>query len=569
MCYAAADASKCQTIGSGLVTARAGAVASFRIFAYDLYGNMKTDGSDLFGWSLTHDVEHSCAVSCRSTYNSCDECDRCSALLPFGTFVTCVPDAKHSLQGLTSEHIAGSGYQVEYVAAAAGMYTLSVWLVSEQGNVSIWGSPWKHVRILDFDDASSEDTSSSWDGSSDSASGSWSSVEQISPDLNQTEVDGTDKGVSESVYNVTDGSDSDSGSWFVYGQEADLNENSSLETDHEAQGPADRTCVGETSQKVHFDAAAHLMDSLFFVDVLLDFTLTPALVNTDNTDCSYFIASKYSRRTAFANSSSAHVAFRTSFLRAGVERSGNKEFADPCSSTLGDEFVQCGAGSYCVARRLCRSRMLTDVHSILGRGHRCRFSLGQLRVAVARTGMLLPGDVLTLRECALEAQGYAGQPLSVIAYVHGPTRKLRPEVALSAPTEIGACNQLVIDGTLSTIAGPQQPMTRWTFQGPDHLQHEVIASILAQASVEGDLRIAIDFPQLVGIDTGFGLFAFNLTLQNIITGAVGFSTIVVERKENDAPAVRLSQSRKLRPCSRFIASSMTALSNVLLMGRSA
>ena len=233
-------------------------------------------------------------------------------------------------------------------------------------------------------------------------------------------------------------------------------------------------------------------------------------------------------------------------MHAGVERSG-EQFADPCSSMLGDGFVQCGAGSYCVARRMCRSRMLTDVHAILGQGHSCTFSPGLLRVAVARGGMLLPGDVLTLRECALEAQGYAGQPLSVIAYIYGPARKLRPEVALSAPTEIGACNQLVIDGTLSTTVGPQQPTTQWTFQGPSQMQHEVIDSILAQASVKGELRIAIDFPRLVGIDAGFGLFAFTLTLQNTITGAVGSSTIVVDRQENDVPAVRLSQSRTLRP----------------------
>jgi hypothetical protein len=181
-----------------------------------------------------------------------------------------------------------------------------VWLVSEQGNASIWGSPWEHVKILDFDDVPSEDSSSSWDGVSDSTSGSWSSVDQISMDLNQTEVDGTDKGVSESGYNVTDGSDSDSGSWFVHGQGLDSDVNSSLEADHEAQGPADRTC-GETSQKVHFDASAHLMDALYFVDVHLNLTLTPAFVNTDSTDCSRVIASKYGRRAAFVNSIATHV----------------------------------------------------------------------------------------------------------------------------------------------------------------------------------------------------------------------------------------------------------------------
>jgi len=306
LCYAAIDPSKCRTVGSGLVTARAGAVASFRIIAYDSYGNMKTDGSDVFGWSLTHQVEPSCSVSCRSTYNPCDTCDGCSALLPFGTFVTCLPDAARSLQGLTSEFIAGSGYQVQYVAVTAGLYSASVWLVSEQGNASIWGSPWEHVKILDFDDVPSEDSSSSWDGVSDSTSGSWSSVDQISMDLNQTEVDGTDKGVSESGYNVTDGSDSDSGSWFVHGQGLDSDVNSSLEADHEAQGPADRTC-GETSQKVHFDASAHLMDALYFVDVHLNLTLTPAFVNTDSTDCSRVIASKYGRRAAFVNSIATHV----------------------------------------------------------------------------------------------------------------------------------------------------------------------------------------------------------------------------------------------------------------------
>ena len=160
---------------------------------------------------------------------------------------------------------------------------------------------------------------------------------------------------------------------------------------------------------------------------------------------------------------------------------------------------------------------------------------------------MLPGDVLTLRECALEAQGYMGQSLSVVAHVLAPTQSLVPEVLLSSPLELGACNQLVIDGTQSTVAGPQKPLTRWTFHGPDQVQHAPIDSILANASVEGDLQVALDFPHLVGSDTGFGLFWFTLTLQNAITGAVGSSTIRVDRKGSDAPAVRLSHSRKFHP----------------------
>ena len=250
-------------------------------------------------------------------------------------------------------------------------------------------------------------------------------------------------------------------------------------------------------------------------------------------------------------------------MYAGVERS-DEEFADSCSSTLGDRFVQCGTDSYCVPRSKCRSRMLTDVNSILGSGNGCTFSPGQLRVSVARGGMLLPGDVILLKSCALEAQGHAGQPLFVMAHVHGPSQNLLPEVLLSAPAELGACNQLVVDGTLSNIAGPQHPLTRWTFQGPDQVQHELIDAVLAHASAEGDLRIAIDFPRLVGVDSGFGLFSFTLTLQNIITGAAGSATITVHRRQNDAPAVRLSQSRKFRPAVSFIASSLVANSDTPL-----
>ena len=264
-------------------------VASFRIVAYDLYGNIKTDGSDVFGWSVTHEEEHTCAVSCRSTSRSCDECDGCSTLLPIGTFAACVPDANSSLQGVASEYIAGTGFQVQYVANVPGLYTVRVWLASEQGNASVWGSPWKHVRIVDSEEAPAEDSSSSWDAVSDSSSGSWLSVEQSSTDLNQSDVDGSDNHVStESVYNITDASDSDSGSWFgISGQASDFVVNSSLDKDL-----VDHTCAGATSQKVRFGAAAHLVDSLYFVDILINLSLTPTFANgTDGTDCSHFIAS--------------------------------------------------------------------------------------------------------------------------------------------------------------------------------------------------------------------------------------------------------------------------------------
>lgn len=168
---------------------------------------------------------------------------------------------------------------------------------------------------------------------------------------------------------------------------------------------------------------------------------------------------------------------------------------------------------------------------------------------------MLPGDILTLKECALEAQGFAGQPLSVVAHVYGPIRNILPQVLLSAPAKLGACNQLVVDGMLSSVVGPQQPQVRWIYQGPDQLQHEVIDLILAQASVKGDLRITLDFPRLLGVDTGFGIFSFNLTLRNTITRAVRSSAIVVERRQTDAPSVRLSQARKFclcEPCHRIL-----------------
>lgn len=264
-------------------------VASFRIIAYDSYGNMKTDGNDVFGWSVTHEVEQTCAVGCRSTSRSFDYFDRCSALLPIGTFATCVPDTNSSLQGVASEFIAGTGFQVQYVANVPGLYTVRVWLASEQGNASVWGSPWKQVRILDSQEAPAEDSSSSWDAVSDNSSGSWSSVEQNSTVLNQSDVDGADNRVStETVYNFTDASDSDSSSWFgIYEQAPDLVVNSSREMDL-----VDHTCTGATSQKVRFGAAAHLVDSLYFVDILINISLTPTFANTDDTDCSHFIASK-------------------------------------------------------------------------------------------------------------------------------------------------------------------------------------------------------------------------------------------------------------------------------------
>jgi hypothetical protein len=158
--------------------------------------------------------------------------------------------------------------------------------------------------------------------------------------------------------------------------------------------------------------------------------------------------------------------------------------------------------------------------------------------------MLRPGDIIMLRECTLQQQGYPGKRLSVAARVEGPTNRLLPKVLLSAPAEIGACNQLVVDGTLSSIAGPQPPLIQWTVQGTDQLQHGAIDATLARASSDGDLQLVIDFPQLVGISTGFGQYSFNLTLQNTITGTVHSAAVVVNRKETDAPAVRLSQSRK-------------------------
>lgn len=276
------------------MAARVGSIASFRIVSHDMYGNMQTDGSDIFGWSVTREAKRSCAVSCHSMYNRCDDCDECSAILPIGIFATCVPDAKFSLQGMPFEFSVESGHRVQYVVAAAGLYTVRVWLATEQGNTSIWGSPWKHVRILDRNAVSLEDSSSSWDAVSDSTSGSWSSVEQANTDLNQSVVDGANIRVSvEGMYNITDASDSDSGSWLgSYGTESDVVANSSLETDQDGLSPADYTCAAGTSYKMRFDVAAYLEDSLFFVNILLNRTLSPALIETDTTDCDDFIASK-------------------------------------------------------------------------------------------------------------------------------------------------------------------------------------------------------------------------------------------------------------------------------------
>jgi hypothetical protein len=292
-------------MGSALVTAQVGMAASFIIIAYDLYGNRKLDGRDVFGWSLTP-ASHSCVVDdCDLTQTACSDCDDCSSLFPIGTFVSCVSDARFNLGGVgthMSQPNASGAYQVQYVGGAAGMYTLHVWLAREQDNASISGSPWKYISITNRYEGLVE-ASSSWDTASDSDSGSWSSED----DENRTEFNGSRVNGSayrtESIYNGTDDSDSDSGSWFdVYGtNHSDFAANSSVGMDQELQTPEDyNNCADEADRKIHFSATGYLEDSLFDVNILLNHTLSPVEPSAVEIDCRRFISSASTNSTVSA-----------------------------------------------------------------------------------------------------------------------------------------------------------------------------------------------------------------------------------------------------------------------------
>ena len=495
------DPAACRTTGSGLIRALVGVPSTLIVTARDKYGNRRTVGGDLFGWSL---VQASHCVP-REQCDAAENLTSCSNL--GGAFAGCASTRFHTGQALD---LRNGEYSLQYRPLAQGTYVLSVWLATDGRNVSVAGSPWAGIQAYGLPEMVDSSGSGSWesDSYSGSDSASWLSVTDENGSYAARNASGGVDGdtlESRGLDDSASGSASWSGSWSqTYG-------NASA---GDASGSLDE-CEGIRESRFLADATATLDRSLFDVDINLGDSSVAAFGQRN--DCAAFIAS--------------------------IERPGWRS-GDICSAVLGGAFVQCGSEPVCVTRAFCDSRLLTDISSALGRDSVCRFVSSNLfRVSVSQGGMLRPGDRVTMRRCSMKLEAAGDQIVLASAAVDlaAPAIPSTPFVLLSAPSEIGACNVLELDGTLSSVAGPQLPEVKWSLESRDGGDRGSIDAVLARASSEGAQQVRVNLDALT--KAGFGEYIFNLTLRNVISGASASATHRVVRVQSDAPSIRLSQTR--------------------------
>ena len=153
-----------------------------------------------------------------------------------------------------------------------------------------------------------------------------------------------------------------------------------------------------------------------------------------------------------------------------------------------------------------------------------------MRVALGRNASAAPGTPLAVRPGVLRTKSRASRFANSSAALRLPARVPPPEAVVSAPTRVGGCDALTLDGSPSLGGGGRPLAFRWGV-GPGPANRAAVAALLA--SLPPDQR-AVSLPPAALLDGT--VYPFALRVRNF-AGAEATTAFAVAREAAPVPLV--------------------------------
>jgi hypothetical protein len=216
-------------------------------------------------------------------------------------------------------------------------------------------------------------------------------------------------------------------------------------------------------------------------------------------------------------------------------------------------FLDTGAGAELVFDRAtnraglaatfpCTRLMFGPAVDAFGEGSSCRWtSTAVLRVKLSSDATVVSGDTFYLKNGLLK-NSFASSTLfmtNVTDRFFTPTTAVAPATVLSAPSTIGLCDDLLVDGSLTSGSGGRALKMTWnvTFPGlSSNVSTANMTTVVQEATRTNALFINFvkdDFPQAPVVTMVFRVYAKNWLGNNDET------TLTVKKGNNDPPVVRI------------------------------
>jgi hypothetical protein len=161
-------------------------------------------------------------------------------------------------------------------------------------------------------------------------------------------------------------------------------------------------------------------------------------------------------------------------------------------------------------------------------------------VTLSSDATVLPGEFFYLRNnrVASSAPNSTLYTTNATARFETKTTAVSPEVILTAPTVIGACDSLLVDARLTTGSGGRSFILNWTVNFPsgwaENATNLNVTAAVAEANANGALYISLPVDAIPESTMVFGLSVGNWL------GNEDIASVTVKKKNTDPPIVQIS-----------------------------